>query len=70
MRILNRYLFNAVTGATFLVLFVLLSIGGFVEFVGQLDDIGEGDYSMLQAIQFSLLKMPAMTILMSSSVSA
>lgn len=58
MRILNRYLFNAVTGATFLVLFVLLAIGGFVEFVGQLDDIGEGDYNMLQAIQFSLLKLP------------
>jgi len=58
MRILNHYLFRAIAGSTGLVLLVMLSLGGFVEFVSQLDDIGQGDYDMLTAIQFVLLKQP------------
>lgn len=58
MRILNRYLFNAIVGSTLVVLLVLVSIGAFVEFVGQLDNVGEGDYDVLGAVQYALLKMP------------
>ena len=62
MRILNRYLFNAITGSTLLVILVLLSLGGFIELVGQLDDLGEGNYDMWKAIQYALLKMPRLAV--------
>jgi len=58
MRILRRYLFRTILGTTGLVLAVLLSLGAFIEFVGQLDDIGVGDYGLLNAIGWVLLKMP------------
>lgn len=58
MRIINRYLFNAVAGSTALVLLVLVSLGGFIQFVSELDDLGQGSYDMLTAIQYVLLKLP------------
>jgi lipopolysaccharide export system permease protein len=58
MRILRRYLLRTILGTTGLVLGVLLSLGAFIEFVGQLDDIGIGDYGLLNAIGWVLLKMP------------
>ncbi|MGI9290018.1 MAG: LptF/LptG family permease, partial [Gammaproteobacteria bacterium] len=61
MRLLNRYLFNSVAGSTFLVLLVLVAISGFLNFVGQLDDVGKGDFTMLNAIQIALLKIPGLT---------
>ena len=57
MRILNRYLFRSIIGATAMVLLVLLSVGGFVDFIGQLKDI-EGDYTLPVAVQVALLKLP------------
>lgn len=58
MRIINRYLFNTIAGTTALVMVIFLSLGGFVEFISQLDDIGQGDYDLVRAIQYVLLKMP------------
>ena len=58
MRIINGYMFRAIIGSTLLVLAVLVSVGSFIEFVSQLDDLGEGSYDMLAAIQFVMLKMP------------
>ena len=58
MRIINGYLFRAVAGSTGLVLLVLVSLGGFMQFVSQLDDLGQGSYNMFTAIQYVLLKMP------------
>jgi len=58
MRIINRYLFNAIAGPTALVMTVLLSLGAFIEFVSQLDDLGQGDYTMWVAIKYVALKMP------------
>lgn len=58
MRILRRYLFWTIMGTTGLVLGVLLSLAAFIEFVTQLDDIGIGDYGLLNAIGWVLLKMP------------
>ncbi len=45
-------------GTTALVLAVLLSLGAFIEFVGQLDDIGVGEYGLLNALLWVVLKMP------------
>lgn len=58
MRILRRYLFRTILGTTGLVLAVLLSLGAFIEFVGQLDDIGIGDYGLVDALGWVLLQMP------------
>lgn len=58
MRIIRRYLFRNIIGMTALVLAVILSLAIFIEFVGQLDDIGSGDYGILQALIYALLKTP------------
>jgi len=58
VRILNRYLFNAIAGSTALVMLVLLSLGGFIEFISQMDDLGEGSYDIWKAMQYTALKMP------------
>jgi lipopolysaccharide export system permease protein len=58
VRILRRYLFAAIAGTTLLVLAVLISLGAFIEFVGQLDDIGVGRYGLPQAVVWVFLKLP------------
>jgi lipopolysaccharide export system permease protein len=60
MRILNRYIFNSIAMPTALVLLVLLSLSGFVSFIGELHDVGEGDYTLYLAAKYSLLKLPGM----------
>lgn len=69
MPILNRYLFNAIFSSTALVILVLLALGSLIEFVGQLDDIGEGNYDIFAALQYVALKMPRLlTSLLPASV--
>lgn len=58
MTILVRYLMKAVLQSTLLVLLVLLAIAGFVEFVGQLDTVGEGRFGITEALIFSMLRLP------------
>ncbi len=41
-----------------MVLLVLLSLGAFVEFIGQQDDIGIGTYGVPEALLYVLLKLP------------
>ena len=62
MRILNRYLFDTIAGSTAIVLLVLLSLGGFIEFVSQMDDLGEGTYDIWKAMQYTALKMPRLAV--------
>lgn len=58
VRILRRYFFLAIAGTTLLVLAVLLSLGAFIQFIGELNDIGTGDYGLPQALVWILLKLP------------
>lgn len=58
MKIVRRYLMRTVIGISSLVLLVLLSVGGFIEFISQLDDIGIGDYTLARATVWVLLKLP------------
>lgn len=58
MRIIRSYMAGAILSTTILVLSVLLALGGFIEFVGQLDDIGIGQYGVLQALAYVLMKLP------------
>ena len=60
MILIRRYLFRSIIATLGLVLGVLLSLGVFIEFVGQLDDTGVGDYGIMQALFFAVLKMPDM----------
>lgn len=61
MSILDRYILKAITGASFLVLGVLISLNGFVVFLGQLEDVGRGSFGVWDAISFSLLMLPTQT---------
>lgn len=62
MKILRGYLFQTILGTTGLVLAVLLSLGAFIEFISQLDDIGTGDYGMINAIGWVLLQLPTIVV--------
>lgn len=58
MRILRRYMLRSIMTTTGLVLAVLLGLAVFIEFVGQLDDIGTGDFGMPHALLYAILKLP------------
>ncbi len=58
MRIVRHYLLRTILATTGLVLAVFLSLGAFIEFVGQLDDIGVGDYGLFNALGWVALQMP------------
>jgi lipopolysaccharide export system permease protein len=64
MRIIRSYLSRAIVGTSAIVMSVLLSLGTFIEFVGQLDDIGTGDYGVIQGLAYTLLKIPEMAFVM------
>ncbi len=64
MRLVRRYLGRALVGGTVLVLGVLLSLGLFIEFVGQLDDVGVGRYGIPQGLAYALMKTPDMAFTM------
>jgi len=64
MRIIRRYLFRRIMSMTGLVLGVLLGLAVFIEFVGQLDDVGSGDYGIWQAFIYALLKLPNLAHIM------
>lgn len=64
MRIIRGYLARSIIGTTALVLGVLLSLGCFIEFVGQLDDVGVGQYGILQGLAYALMKAPEMAFTM------
>lgn len=59
MRIVRRYLFRVVVGRIALVMAVLLALSSFVELIGQLDNLGEGQYGLAEAFYYVLLKVPS-----------
>jgi len=59
LKLFDWYVFKAILEMTLIVLFVFLALSGFVDFVGQINDIGIGDYGVNQAIQYTLLKLPS-----------
>lgn len=58
MHLLNRYIRSEVIWSTAVVVFVLIGIESFMEFVGELSDIGVGHYGVLQAFLFVPLQLP------------
>jgi lipopolysaccharide export system permease protein len=64
MRIIRHYLMRAIVSMSALVLAVLLAMGGFIEFVGQLNDVGVGEYGIPEALLYAALKLPKMAFIM------
>jgi lipopolysaccharide export system permease protein len=64
MRVIRRYLLRTIFSMTALVMTVLLGLAGFIEFVGQLDDVGVGDYGVLQALLYAAMKLPGLAFVM------
>lgn len=58
MRIVRRYLLRTILGTTGLVLAVFLGLAAFIEFIGQLDDIGIGSYGLFNALGWVAMQMP------------
>jgi lipopolysaccharide export system permease protein len=58
MTVLDRYIVRAILGMVFLVLIVLLVLGGLFIFIDQQDDIGSGNYTALGALWYTLLNLP------------
>lgn len=58
MTVLRAYIAFSVLRGVAKVLAVLVLVGGFIQFVGQLDDVGIADYGLSEAISFVALSMP------------
>ncbi len=58
MRLLGNYIGKTIAVHVLAVLFVLLSLYFFSTFVGEVSDVGRGNYTVLDALQFSLMLMP------------
>ena len=59
MKLIDWYIFKAISKMTLIVLFVFASLSGFVDFISQSDDIGIGEYGVYEAVQYTLLKLPS-----------
>jgi lipopolysaccharide export system permease protein len=58
MTLLRGYLMAAVFKGVALVLLVLITVKGCIELVGQLNDVGEGSYTLIAAVRYVLLRVP------------
>jgi lipopolysaccharide export system permease protein len=58
MKIYRRYLAREVIGAILLVLAGFLALFGFFDMIGEVKNVGEGNYQLHHAIAFVLLRMP------------
>lgn len=58
MNLLRYYLTRTVIGTILLVILALMGLQLFILFLGQLSDIGKGEYGLLQAAHYVLLSLP------------
>ena len=59
MKLIDWYIFKAISKMTLVTLFVFAALSGFIDFISQSDDIGIGEYGVYEAVQFTLLKLPS-----------
>ena len=60
MNVLDRYITAAILKSVAVVVLVLLAVVTFVEFVGQVDDVGTAQYEMQHALAYVALRIPRM----------
>lgn len=58
MTIFNRYIMKHVLAATALVMAAMTALIFFTTFLGELQDIGKGDYTFIQAVIYVALRLP------------
>lgn len=58
MRLLGQYIGKTIAGHTLAVMLVLLSLYFFSTFVTEVGEVGRGHYTMLDALQFSIMLLP------------
>ncbi len=58
MGLLQRYIAKSILSSTLLVLLILLGLYTFMDFVGELEDLGRGSYYLNEIISYVLLSMP------------
>jgi len=66
--VLDRYIAKTVISGCVLASFVMLSIFVFIDFIRQLDDVGKGDYGVMQAAIYVLLNLPQLLYELSPSI--
>lgn len=59
MNIIDRYLIRAALQGVGIMIMVMIALSGFVNFVGELDDIGRGSYQLIDAGIFTALTLPS-----------
>ncbi|MDF1795845.1 MAG: LPS export ABC transporter permease LptG [Coxiellaceae bacterium] len=59
MRILDNYIARVVISSTCMVVLILLGVESFVQFIGELGDIGSQNYGMFQALMYVPMTLPA-----------
>ena len=57
MTILDRYIVRSILGSVFLVMVVVLILGGLFIFIDQQDEIGVGHYTAVEALWYTLLNL-------------
>jgi len=58
LNLLDRYIIGAVLKGVAIVVCVLLAVGTFIEFIGQLDDVGKANYELDTALTYITLRTP------------
>lgn len=62
--LIDRHLGRAILSTSLLVLLVLVSLAGIFGFVGELDDVGRGAYTVLRAAEYVVMTLPGMAYLL------
>jgi len=58
MSLLNRYIAKTILASTMMVLLVLLGLYTFMDFIGELDELGKGSYQLTEITHYMALSMP------------
>ncbi len=58
MTLLHKYIIRSLFSSTLLVLLVLVGFLAFMDFAVELDDLGKGQYQLLDILQYTLLSIP------------
>jgi len=58
MKILSRYISKTILSSTLMVLFVLLGLYTFMDFIAELNDLGKGNYQLMDIATYIFLTMP------------
>jgi lipopolysaccharide export system permease protein len=58
MSLLDRYIVRSILGSVFMVMGVVLILGALFLFIDQQDDVGQGHYTAVEALWYTLLNLP------------